>query len=126
MAPREGKNRMHKNYPVTLAGCGMAPGLASAVAAGEDAARAQAGAIRGILARGQIRLGSLEWDTSAGRILLQLTSGKDQSLALRLPHATGIRVARAENAEVRPSNLGANAVTLVLRKGQPATVEVSR
>jgi hypothetical protein len=84
------------------------------------------GAIRGILARGQIRLGSLEWDAAARRILLQLTSGKDQSLALRLPPATSIRVTRAEKAEVRPSTLGANAVTLVLRKGQPATVEVSQ
>jgi hypothetical protein len=44
MDPREGKNRMHGNYPVTLAGSGMALGLTGAVVTGEGAARAQGGA----------------------------------------------------------------------------------
>lgn len=44
MEPREGTNRMHEDYPASLAGSGMVLGLASAVAAGEDATRAQAGA----------------------------------------------------------------------------------
>lgn len=44
-----------------------------------------AGSIRGILARGQLTIDNLAWDRPAGQIKLALTSGVDQTLALRLP-----------------------------------------
>jgi len=52
-----------------------------------------AGSIRGILARGQLRIDSLEWDTATGVVALALTSGRDQLLTLRFPGNWSIREA---------------------------------
>lgn len=42
------------------------------------------GEIRGILARGRITIDRLAWDRSAGKVHLAVTSGKPQTVALRL------------------------------------------
>ena len=49
------------------------------------------GSIRGILARGQIRIDRLDWDATAKTIRLELTSSRDQTITLRLPNGAAPR-----------------------------------
>ena len=43
------------------------------------------GSIQNILARGQLTINDLSWDSDMGKITLKLTSGKQQEITLRLP-----------------------------------------
>lgn len=52
------------------------------------------GSIGGILARGQISIERLAWDQSDGTVQLRLTSGKAQTVNLRLPERWEIEEAR--------------------------------
>ena len=55
------------------------------------------GALKGIMARGQIHIDKLEWDRPAGRVELRLTSRIEQTIILRLP--SGARITSAEVSE---------------------------
>jgi alpha-L-fucosidase 2 len=52
------------------------------------------GSISGILARGQIEVEELAWDMAAGRAELQLMSGKEQTVKLRIPEGRTIKDAK--------------------------------
>jgi len=52
------------------------------------------GSISGVLARGQIRIDRLAWDRSAGKVDLHLTSGRKQTVTLRLPAVMRMTSAR--------------------------------
>jgi hypothetical protein len=70
------------------------------------------GSIRGILARGGIRLDLLEWDRGEGRVRLELMSRSDQTVQLRVP-------AWASEGARRPVPL-----ELTLKGGTPARITV--
>jgi len=82
------------------------------------------GSIRGMLARGQITIDRLDWDQPAGKLRLALTSGKSQTVLLRVPAAATIRDIRVEGASVGHSPRGANCRELTLDKGQQAVLEI--
>ena len=81
------------------------------------------GSISGILARGEITIGRLDWDHTAGKLRLALTSGKKQTVLLRVPAAAIERI-RAKGASVSESPRGPNCRELALQKGQEAVVEI--
>jgi len=85
------------------------------------------GSIRGILARGQIRIDRLEWDKPAGRILLELTSKINQTVAVRLPNSKNIKSIRVTRgaAEVKESARGANCRELTLPARETVATELT-
>ena len=83
------------------------------------------GTLRGILARGQLRIDNLTWDSPAGRLHLELTSAKDQTLTLRLPSRPRIKTLRAAGAEAGKSTRGENCRRLRLTRDTPATLDIA-
>ena len=83
------------------------------------------GTLRGVRARGQIRLDNLTWNKPAGTIHLELTSSVDQTITLRLPSCEKIKQLRvtAGGAKDKPAD-APNARELTLPAGAPATVEI--
>ena len=69
-----------------------------------------------------MKINRLAWNVTAGRIEVELVSGKSQTLTLRLPRAATIKSIRAEGAGIASSALGANARELELPKNRPVTV----
>ena len=57
------------------------------------------GSISGIQARGQLNIEKLAWDVPEGVINLSLTSGKKQTLTLRLPPDCHIKSAKVLSGE---------------------------
>lgn len=51
-------------------------------------------AVSGILARDRLKINHLHWDKPAGCLSPALTSGKPQTLTLRLPQAAAIKLLR--------------------------------
>jgi len=84
------------------------------------------GSIRGILARGQIRIDELTWDRPAGTVRLKLTSGKDQTVTLRMPTFEAIESDNPVNRDVciQESPLGENSREVTLSAGKKATIEL--
>ena len=82
------------------------------------------GTLRGILARGQLRIDNLTWDSPAGRLHLELTSAKDQTLTLRLPNRPRIKTLRAAGAEAGKSTRE-NCRKLRLTQDTPATLDIT-
>jgi hypothetical protein len=84
------------------------------------------GSLSGILARGQIQVDRLQWNAPEGALHLELTSGKEQTLTLRLPTKDRIRsmaVARGP-AAVRESPRGPNSREVDLPKGRPVALDL--
>jgi len=71
-----------------------------------------------MLARGRIRIDHLAWDAAARTLEVGLTSGKDQSVELRMPTAESISADRG-----RPTR-SPNAITLELPAGKPVTLRI--
>lgn len=82
------------------------------------------GELRGILARGQIRIDRITWDQPAGKLRVELTSAIEQRLTLRLPQARAITEIQATGATLHPSPQGANARTLALLGGKQVQLEI--
>jgi len=83
------------------------------------------GSLSGILARGQIKIDRLAWDKPAGKITLDLTSGKDQTLTLGLRQAAAIKTVEAHGAEVKESARGANCREVSVKAGRTARLELA-
>lgn len=85
------------------------------------------GTIAGILARGQITIDRLAWDKPAGKISVELTSGKDQNLTLGLPNSASIKTIQVNSgkADIRESSRGTNYRELTLLKDKRAVVEIT-
>ena len=83
------------------------------------------GSISGILVREQIRVDRLEWDRSAGKLRLELTSGKEQTVMLLVPAAAAMDIVCVEGAGVHESPRGHNCRKLVLHKGKRAVLEIT-
>jgi hypothetical protein len=88
----------------------LLPALPQALGSGE---------IRGLLARGQIKVSRLKW--SPGSIEVELLSAKDQTIALSVPKVTGFKTFNATRAEAIPSAT-ANTRSVALKANQPATL----
>lgn len=65
------------------------------------------GTLRGVLLRGQIHVQQIQWDMSTGDISIAMTSGKDQTVSLRLPEGFSIT-----NLRVNKDSINGNLVTL--------------
>jgi hypothetical protein len=83
------------------------------------------GAIRGILARGQIRIDRLAWDNLAHKVTLEFTSGNDQTLALGLPRAAAIKAVEASGAGVKESARGANCREVSMKARRTVRLELA-
>jgi hypothetical protein len=83
------------------------------------------GSVRGLLARGQVRIEELAWDIQAGTVALTLVSGKDQTLDVRLPGNLPVKGIKADGATSAPSKLGQNARSIAVKAGVPARLTVS-
>ena len=77
------------------------------------------GDIRGPLARGQIHVDRLAWDAESKTVILGLTSGKTQTITLRMPTATSLSGDGVESADAP------NAVALNLSAGKPVAVNLT-
>jgi hypothetical protein len=84
------------------------------------------GEIRGIRARQQITINRLAWDRGAKRLTLELTSDRDQAIALALPAVEGIRTIEVAAGHGKPGvNAGPrNARTLTVKAGSRVTLEI--
>jgi len=84
------------------------------------------GTLKGILACGQIHIDRLEWDKSAGRVDLELTSRVAQAVTMRLPPGTRIASAKVTGggAAIKASGDAANCRELTLQAGQTAGVRI--
>ena len=81
------------------------------------------GELRGTRARGQLRIDRLAWDVAAGKLQLELTSGRDQTLALRPPRAIKVKESRvSEDATLQPRSDGG--FDLTLQANRKAVVEL--
>jgi len=94
----------------------LLPALAAAWPTGE---------IRGILCRGQITLNRLGWDQPAGKLVVELVSGKDQTLTLCLPNARAIKSIMGTGATVKESAKGPNYREISLDANVVATYELA-
>jgi hypothetical protein len=66
----------------------------------------------------------LAWDVPAGRLQLELTSGRDQTLALRPPRAVKVKQSRvSEHATLQPRSDGG--YDLTLQAHRKAVVELT-
>jgi hypothetical protein len=83
------------------------------------------GAIEGILGRGEITVNRLAWDQDKGTVHVELTSGKDQAMTVRLGQGRVIKSIQCSGATVRESGRGANAQEMVLVKGRLARLDIS-
>ncbi len=82
------------------------------------------GELRGTRARGQLRIERLAWDLAAGKLQLELTSGRDQTLALRPPPAIKVKESRvSEGAKLEPRSDGC--FGLSLQAHRKAVVELN-
>ena len=82
------------------------------------------GEIRGVLARGRIKIDRLAWDKPAGKITLELSSGKDQTLTICIPQAKGVKSAKAKGAEVAESAKGKNYRELILKADRKTQLDI--
>lgn len=84
-----------------------------------------AGTIRGVRARGQIRIDNLTWNTPAGTIHLELTSAVEQIITLRMPSAGKIEQLRVTSGAAKDKPADApNARELTLPAGAAVTIEI--
>jgi len=85
------------------------------------------GSLSGILARGQIKINRLEWDRPAGRILLELTSGIDQTVALRVLTGGGIKSVKVADggATAKDAPPGAAAREVILPAGKIVRLDIA-
>jgi len=83
------------------------------------------GEIRCILCRGQITIKRLTWDKPAGKLALELTSGKGQTLTLCLPNAEQIKSIKAAGAKVKESPKGRNYREVSLKAKAAAKLEIT-
>jgi hypothetical protein len=79
------------------------------------------GEIRGILARGQVHIIRLAWDTAKNEIQLELESGAKQELRLTSPRGTRSATTGGETLAIDKNG----AVILPLRKGKPASLSIT-
>ncbi len=84
------------------------------------------GVLRGILARGQIRIDRLQWDKPAGLVRLELISAIEQTAAIRLPNSHSIKSMEVIGGSARaiPSPLAANCRAVRLPKGETVAVAI--
>ena len=82
------------------------------------------GNIRGILARGQIKIDELSWDIATGKIRLALVSGKSQTIAVRLPKLWVIEEFGCKGAAILDAGAGANSRQITLEVGKPVVLEI--
>ena len=83
------------------------------------------GAVSGILARGQITIDRLQWNRPAGTLRLELTSGRDQTVRLRLATGQAIKSIRVTGADVKDPPGEGGARRVVLSRGRRAVVEMT-
>ena len=85
------------------------------------------GSITGILARGQIQIHKLTWDSPAGRIDLTLTSGIAQTITLRMPLASRITFMKVIEGKATVKELPGrgNCRELALPAEQAVRVEIT-
>ena len=84
------------------------------------------GSIRGILARGQITINHLQWDQTTGVIQLELISGIDQEITLRLPGAKTLDVLKVikGSVKIKESSQGTNARQVILPSKKKVKLEI--
>ena len=81
------------------------------------------GELRGTRARGQLRIDRLAWDVAAGKLQLELTSGRDQTLAFRPLRAIKVKESRVSaDATLEPRSDGG--FDLTLQANRKAVVEL--
>ena len=69
--------------------------------------------MRGTRARGQLQIERLAWDVAAGKLQLELTSGRDQTLTLRPPRAITVKESRVSaEATLEPRSDGGFSLTV--------------
>ena len=83
-----------------------------------------AGSIRGILARGQIRIDLLSWDQKARTLHLELTSAIEQTVLLRVPGIDGVKTIRSSSIPFQRMP-AANSVEARLPAGRKVTVDIA-
>jgi hypothetical protein len=91
----------------------LLPALPQALGSGE---------IRGLLARGQIKLNRLKW--SPGSLEVELVSAKDQSVVIRVPKADTLKSFDAKGAKNTDAT-ASNARTVALKANQPTTLRIT-
>jgi len=82
------------------------------------------GTLKGIMARGQIRIDKLVWDRPAGHVELRLTSRIAQTITLRLPPGTRIASAKVTEGDAEITEAGDATNCRVLRLPAGKTVGV--
>jgi hypothetical protein len=84
------------------------------------------GTIRGILARGQITIDRLTWDSAAKKVHLELTSKIDQDVTVRLPAADAIREFKISGGAsvIQLDKMPKNARRIHLQGGHKAVLEI--
>jgi alpha-L-fucosidase 2 len=93
----------------------LLPALPKAMASGE---------IRGLLARGQLKLNRLAW--SPGSIEVEIVSAKDQTIALRVPKAATLSSCQVVAGKAKLSDGAApNTRTLQLSAKKPVTLRIT-
>ena len=84
------------------------------------------GSLRGVLARGGLRIDRLEWDIPAGTVRLELTSRTDRPFTLRLPNTPALKSIRltAGQATLKDSPQGPNAREITPPANQKIAIEI--
>ena len=84
------------------------------------------GEIRGIKARQQITIDRLAWDQTARQLTLQLTSERDQSIVLRMPHTRAIHriITTGDPAGVKAIAGSPSQRAVVLNKGETVELKI--
>ena len=81
------------------------------------------GELRGTRARGQLRIDRLAWDVAAGKLQLELSSGRDQTLAFRPLRAIKVKESRVSaDATLQPRSDGG--FDVILQANRKAVVEL--
>ena len=82
------------------------------------------GSIKGIAARGQLKIDELVWDIEAGKVSLKVTSGCEQNITIRLPATMDVKEFKCEGRVLMPKT-GERVYPLDLKTGKTVVVEIA-
>ena len=83
------------------------------------------GCLQNILLRNQIKLVSLDWNISKGKVKIELLSGTDQEITLKLPRKFSVNKAFARGAVIKEDPGSGNSWNLYLSSETNAQIELS-
>jgi len=83
------------------------------------------GEIKGLLARGELKINKLGWNLQEGKVHLQVTSGKNQSIGIRLPNESSLNKVTITGGKEKRIKTTGNQFQLELKAGKMTELDIA-